>query len=76
MSTAVPRAWLECCPHAYGAIIFKIGGERRARMQSRRGAGKKRPSALTLFMTLVLGTDYHNFAVPFDYLALVAHGFY
>ena len=27
-------------------------------------------------MALVFGTDYHNFAVSFNYLALVAHGFY
>ena len=32
--------------------------------------------ALTLFMALVLRTNYHNFAVSFNYLALVAHRFY
>ncbi len=32
--------------------------------------------ALTLFMALVLGTDYHNFAVSLYYFALIAHGFY
>lgn len=31
--------------------------------------------ALSLFMTLVFGTNYHNFAVSFDHLALIAHGF-
>lgn len=33
-------------------------------------------SALALFMALVLRADYHNFAVSFNYLALVAHRLY
>ena len=42
-----------------------------------RGAFKKAArSALALFMALVLGTDNHNLAVPFDYLALIAHRLY
>ncbi len=32
--------------------------------------------ALSLFMALTLGADYHNSAVSFDYFALVAHRFY
>ena len=32
-------------------------------------------SALALFMALVFGADDHNFAVPFDDFAFVAHGF-
>ena len=32
--------------------------------------------ALSLFMLGILGTNNHNFAVTFDNLALVAHGFY
>ena len=31
--------------------------------------------ALTLFMIGVFGTNNHYFAVSFDYLALIAHGF-
>ena len=31
---------------------------------------------LSLLVALVLGTDNHNFAVSFYYLALVAHGLY
>lgn len=31
---------------------------------------------LSLLVALVLGTDNHNFAVSFNYLAFVAHGLY
>lgn len=32
--------------------------------------------ALSLFMALVLGTDNHNLAVSFNYLAFIAHRLY
>ena len=32
--------------------------------------------ALSLFMALALGTNYHYSAVSFDYFALIAHRFY
>ena len=53
---------------------YSLRGNARKRA---RGAFKKAArSALALFMALVLGTDNHNLAVPFDYLALIAHRLY
>ena len=79
MSTAGQRARknLECAAPPLGEIIFypTLRRKKGRKKRSRRGVVPPR-SALALFMALVLGTDNHNLAVPFDYLALIAHRLY